>query len=307
MTTTLTGDLHDVLGALLGLYGSGRPEGAQSTPASKTIADSSALTGATSVGYTDAHAIPLLIADAHARREEIVEQAVAQSGGNTLEGRNRLTNQIADLQSRVQAIAVVGDTRFGGPALLDAAQIAITNAAKQVDADTVAARALAARIAPLSLPKMITNSRTAPRRPRSRLRSRRRRTAPSDATSGGNAVRAATGWLGTPYVWGGGGIGGPSSGGFDCSGLTQYAIAQASDGRVVLPRTTYEQIYSGSRVPVQDVRPGDLVFPASSFGRHGPEHVQLAAGNGMVIEAPNSGSTVKWSRMPRNAIVVRVL
>lgn len=130
---------------------------------------------------------------------------------------------------------------------------------------------------------------------------------PSDGTAGSKAVSAASAWLGTPYIWGGGGAGGPSGGGFDCSGLTQYAIAQASGGAVVLPRTTYEQIYSGFQVSAQDVRPGDLVFPASSFSARGPEHVQLAAGNGMVIEAPYSGSTVKWSRMSGNAVVVRVL
>ncbi len=129
----------------------------------------------------------------------------------------------------------------------------------------------------------------------------------SDGTAGGQAVSAASAWLGTPYVWGGGGAGGPSGGGFDCSGLTQYAVAQATDGRVVLPRTTYEQIYSGVRIPVEDVRPGDLVFPASSFSSRGPEHVQLAAGNGMVIEAPYTGSTVKWSRMSPNAVIIRVM
>ncbi|WP_290049038.1 C40 family peptidase [Nocardia nova] len=120
-------------------------------------------------------------------------------------------------------------------------------------------------------------------------------------------MSAASVYLGLPYVWGGGGAGGPSGGGFDCSGLTQYAIAEATDGKVVLPRTTYEQIYSGVRIPPQDVRPGDLVFPAGSFSSRGPEHVQLAAGNGMVIEAPYSGSTVKWSRMPSEAVVVRVM
>ncbi|WP_297628036.1 C40 family peptidase [Nocardia sp.] len=130
---------------------------------------------------------------------------------------------------------------------------------------------------------------------------------PSDGTAGGQAVQAASSWLGSPYVWGGGGAHGPSGGGFDCSGLTQYAVAQASDGRVVLPRTTYDQLHSGIRVPIQDVRPGDLVFPAGSFSARGPEHVQLAAGHGMVIESPHSGATVRWTPMPAKAVVVRVL
>ncbi|GAB2452529.1 C40 family peptidase [Nocardia tengchongensis] len=307
MATALTGNLHDVLDSLLGLYGAGQPDSVQPTAAPPIAAEPNTLSGSISVGYSDARAVQKLIAETHARKDAVVNRAVAEWGGYTVDGRNRLTDQIADLRTRVQAITAVNDTRFSGPALLDAAQNAITKAAKQVDSDTAAARSLAARIVPPALPAMITASNSPRRRRRPRLRSRRRSPVLSDATSGGDAVRAASGWLGTPYVWGGGGIGGPSRGGFDCSGLTQYAIAQASSGRVVLPRTTYEQIYSGSRVSVQDAQPGDLVFPASSFSRHGPEHVQLAAGNGLVIEAPNSGSTVKYSRMPRNAIVVRVL
>src|SRR5690606_22206034 len=101
----------------------------------------------------------------------------------TLNGRGILTTQISDLQTRIQAITAVGDTRFSGPALLDSAQQTIANATRQVNADIDAARR--------------------------------------------RAAQAADGALGLPYIWGGGGAGGPSGGGFDCSGLTQYAIAQA--------------------------------------------------------------------------------
>lgn len=318
MPPTLTGDLQEVLRQLLGLYGDGQPDPAATSSVVRPVADDlSAHTGSGVVNYIDARGVHSTIAESHAGKDGVVHKTVGEAGDGTVVGRNRLTNQIADLQTRIQAIVTVGDTRFSGPALLDAAHQTVAKAAKQVDTDVTAARQRAAQIMPPAMPALSrrkTSTTTPRRRRRARSRSaalsggrRGRPRVPSDGTVGSKAVGAASEWLGTPYIWGGGGAGGPSGGGFDCSGLTQYAIAQASDGHVVLPRTTYEQIYSGERVSPHDVRPGDLVFPASSFSARGPEHVQLAAGNGMVIEAPYSGSTVKWSRMSSDAVVVRVL
>ncbi|MEV5840094.1 C40 family peptidase [Nocardia sp. NPDC052112] len=314
MAPTLTDDLHGVLQSLLGLYGDGQPDPGRATTVVEAIAHQfNAHSGAGAVGYTDARSLQAATAESHAGRDGVVYKAVAESSDGTVNGRNRLNDQIAEFRTRAMAIASVGDTRFSGPALLDAARTTIANATRQVDADVVAVRQRAAQIVPTTTPQVTRRKSTTTRR-RRRARSRSavlsrggRVRVPSDGTAGSKAVGAASEWLGTPYIWGGGGAHGPSGGGFDCSGLTQYAIAQASDGQVVLPRTTYEQIYSGVRVSPHDVRPGDLVFPASSFSARGPEHVQLAAGNGMVIEAPYSGSTVKWSRMSENAVVVRVL
>ncbi|WP_063053635.1 C40 family peptidase [Nocardia arthritidis] len=315
MAPTLTNDLDGVLRSLLALYGDGQPAGQAASVTQALAADLRVASGAVAVRYGEAQGMQLSVAESHAGKDSIVGKTVGESGDGTVNGRGRLTNHIADFQSRMQAIAAVGDTRFSGPALLDAAQSTISNATKQVDADVAAARQQAAQIMPPATPptRQARHGGAPRRRRRTRSRSRsasrlrRNDMVRSDGTKGGNAVLAASNWLGTPYVWGGGGAGGPSGGGFDCSGLTQYAIAQASHGEVVLPRTTYEQIYSGVRVHPEDVRPGDLVFPAGSFSTRGPEHVQLAAGNGMVIEAPYTGSTVKWSRMPSEAVVVRVL
>ncbi|MFF3569902.1 C40 family peptidase [Nocardia jiangxiensis] len=316
MSPQLTDDLDGILRSLLGLYGAGQPSAAHVPSAvSEIAAGANGHSGAAMNGYGDARGMQSAVAEAHAGKDSAVGKTVSASGDGTLNGRNQLTNQIADLRDRVRAISAFGDTRFSGPALLAAAHATITDATKQVDADVAAARRHAAKIVPPAIPQASRSSGGSSnrrrRRPRtrsgSRSRYRIRRPVTSDGTAGGNAVSAASGWLGTPYIWGGGGAAGPSGGGFDCSGLTQYAVAKATDGRVVLPRTTYEQIYSGVRVPMQDVRPGDLVFPASSFSARGPEHVQLAAGNGMVIEAPHSGSTVRWSRMPSEAVVVRVM
>ena len=62
---------------------------------------------------------------------------------------------------------------------------------------------------------------------------------PSPNSRAGVAVRAALSRLGRPYVWG---ATGPDQ--FDCSGLTQWSYARAG---IHLDRTTYQQIYDGSR------------------------------------------------------------
>jgi peptidoglycan DL-endopeptidase CwlO len=108
----------------------------------------------------------------------------------------------------------------------------------------------------------------------------------------GIAVRAALSRLGRPYVWG---ATGPDR--FDCSGLTQWSYARAG---IHLDRTTYQQIHDGIAVPRSQVRPGDLVFPSA-------EHVQMAIGNNLVVEAPHAGATVRISPLGPNVQIRRPL
>lgn len=106
----------------------------------------------------------------------------------------------------------------------------------------------------------------------------------------GIAVRAALSRLGRPYVWG---ATGPDQ--FDCSGLVQWAYAQAG---IRLDRTTYQQINDGIPVPRSQVRAGDLVFPHAG-------HVQMAIGNNLVVEAPFSGASVRISPLGANIAIRR--
>lgn len=94
----------------------------------------------------------------------------------------------------------------------------------------------------------------------------------------GKAIRVAQKQIGTPYVWGG-----AKPGGFDCSGLIQYAYAKAG---VALPRTTYDMIKRGAPVQWGQFRPGDLVFT------NGGDHVVMYIGNGKAISAPHTGAKV---------------
>ena len=98
-------------------------------------------------------------------------------------------------------------------------------------------------------------------------------TAPTERAA--TAIRAALSWLGTPYAWGGGNSQGPTLGiragcsqlcqvyrdwtitGFDCSGLTLYAWAQAG---VALPHGSYDQVNQGHQLPYTQALPGDLLF-----------------------------------------------
>ncbi|WP_319428631.1 NlpC/P60 family protein [Mycobacterium sp. RTGN5] len=124
------------------------------------------------------------------------------------------------------------------------------------------------------------------------LRYRRRHRMPAPNSRAALAVRAALSRLGRPYVWG---ATGPDR--FDCSGLVQWAYAQAG---LHLDRTTYDQINDGLPVARSAVRPGDLVFPHAG-------HVQMAIGNGMVVEAPHAGANVQISRMGANVAIRRPL
>ncbi|UQA97500.1 C40 family peptidase [Streptomyces halobius] len=110
----------------------------------------------------------------------------------------------------------------------------------------------------------------------------------ADVTS--NAiVKAAYTQLGVPYVWGGGTINGPSGGGFDCSGLTSYAVYQGTGHKVVLPRTSQEQRHVGKSVPRDQMQPGDLII----FNKDGWGHVGIYAGGNRMIDAPRPGKRVE--------------
>ncbi|WP_336084081.1 peptidoglycan DD-metalloendopeptidase family protein [Nocardia sp. SSK8] len=112
---------------------------------------------------------------------------------------------------------------------------------------------------------------------------------PEQGGGGAQIVEAAHDWLGTPYVWGGGGAQGPSGGGFDGPGLTAAAVFAASAGEITLPRTAEQQWEAGYEVPIAKITAGDLVF--SDFGRQGPAQVGIYAGNGRMIQARPAAST----------------
>ncbi|WP_033287728.1 NlpC/P60 family protein [Amycolatopsis jejuensis] len=130
----------------------------------------------------------------------------------------------------------------------------------------------------------------------------RARPSPAAGSSIEAVIARALAQRGMPYAWGGGNGSGPTRGirdggvadsygdyrkiGFDCSGLMIYAFA----GVKSLPHYSGYQYTSGRRVPLSQMRRGDMLFWGGSGGIH---HVALYLGNGQMVEAPQSGSFVR--------------
>ncbi|MEU0191898.1 NlpC/P60 family protein [Streptomyces afghaniensis] len=110
------------------------------------------------------------------------------------------------------------------------------------------------------------------------------------SAEGDRAVSHAVRQLGKPYAWG---AEGPKS--YDCSGLTSQAWAAAGTS---IPRTSQEQWKRLKRIPLAELRPGDLVvyFPEAT-------HVALYLGDGMVVQAPRPGAKVKVSPIAANPVL----
>ena len=101
---------------------------------------------------------------------------------------------------------------------------------------------------------------------------------------GEEAARRARALLGAPYRHGG-----ADPGGLDCSGLIYYVYGQVG---VTLPRTTEAQQQAVQAVPLDALRPGDLVF----FRLPTP-HVGLYVGAGEFVHAPGSGRAVETATL----------
>jgi hypothetical protein len=117
------------------------------------------------------------------------------------------------------------------------------------------------------------------------------------------AVVTAVSWalaqLGTPYSYGGD-CAAPHSGSAahqcDCSSLVMAAYAHAG---LRLPRTTSQQDRAGTPVAsLSQIRSGDLIFiPGSDGTALAPGHVGLYVGDGLLVHAPHTGSTVSLARL----------
>jgi cell wall-associated NlpC family hydrolase len=101
-----------------------------------------------------------------------------------------------------------------------------------------------------------------------------------------NIVRAAAQQIGWPYVWGGESR---TEGGFDCSGLVDYAYSAA--GHALPGRPTAAVLWQmGIPIAKRNLRPGDLVFLGTYSGQ--PYHVAMYAGHGLVIVASGRGRPI---------------
>lgn len=98
---------------------------------------------------------------------------------------------------------------------------------------------------------------------------------------GEQAALVAIGQVGVPYRYGG-----STARGFDCSGLVQFAWANA--GRRI-PRTTGEQWRALTPVGGSSLQPGDILFFRIDGGI---SHVGMYVGDGRFVHAPATGRQV---------------
>lgn len=110
----------------------------------------------------------------------------------------------------------------------------------------------------------------------------------------GDLVRTAESFLGVPYLWGGT----SAETGFDCSGFAQ-AVYRLHGLR--LPRSSREQYLAGASVEVEDAKPGDLLFFATS-GRGKASHVAVYVGQGVFIHAPGEGKGIRRDTLSGNGL-----
>lgn len=100
---------------------------------------------------------------------------------------------------------------------------------------------------------------------------------------GNNLATIAAAQLGQPYIWG---AESRKEGGFDCSGLVDWALRQ--QGYTGPRTTTWTIARMGRSVKGQPLQPGDLVLANNN------QHVVIYAGNGRVIAAPHKGEVVQY-------------
>ena len=134
-------------------------------------------------------------------------------------------------------------------------------------------------------------------------------TARADTSLGQSIVNEAANWSGTQYCWDGGNQNGPTRGiadptdggytcasgttGFDCTGLTLYAVYQATGGQVLLSHDP-EQATSDPSVSRQtitnpaDLEPGDIVY----FGGTLDDNVHAGVYAGVINGKPSFWSAV---------------
>jgi peptidoglycan DL-endopeptidase CwlO len=103
---------------------------------------------------------------------------------------------------------------------------------------------------------------------------------PTANTVGAQALQEALSKRGDPYVWGAAG-----PGAFDCSGLVVWAFEQVG---ITLPHYTGDLWNSGVHIPRSELEPGDLVFFYPDIS-----HVGIYLGDGLMVDAPDFGLTVR--------------
>ena len=214
---------------------------------------------------------------------ELAALVEAEAKRRAEEEARRVQAELAAKKARAEAAAREAAAREAA-----AREAAAAEAARRATTTTTGRAATAT--APVVTTRPTTTTTTAPR-------STTTTTSPSSGGSAGApaagadaAVAEARRQLGKPYEWGGSG---PDS--FDCSGLTSWAWRAGGER---LSHSSRAQWSETSRVSVDDLQPGDLLFYGDPI-----HHVGIYIGDGQMIEAPETGKNVRIASIYRSDLV----
>lgn len=105
----------------------------------------------------------------------------------------------------------------------------------------------------------------------------------SSSSLGSRIANYAVQFAGNPYVWGGTSL----TNGADCSGFAQSVFKHFG---ISIPRTSRSQSTGGTRVSLNNIQPGDLIF----YARKGTiNHVAIYIGSGKVISASSPSTGIR--------------
>ena len=212
---------------------------------------------------------------------------------NLTEKKDQLKSELSDIEAQEKALASQKSTIEAA----NATQQALLNKTKGELSTLIAQRTAAAQAA-------ATTRAVAATRPRSNSGSSNSNSGSSNSQLPTNlpapspraavAIEFARAQLGKPYQWG---ATGPGT--FDCSGLTMRAWQAAG---ISIPRVSGDQFKAFPRITdYSQLQPGDLVFR----GPGGSNHVGLYIGNGLMINAPQTGDVVKIAPIRSTSGAVR--
>jgi len=106
---------------------------------------------------------------------------------------------------------------------------------------------------------------------------------------GSSIIKAGEQYIGLEYLWGG-----MSAFGYDCSGFT-YAMHKANGYQI--SRDTSDQAAHGKEIPLDELKPGDLLFFAHEEGKGNIHHVGIFNGDGKMLHSPSTGKGIEIIRL----------
>jgi len=238
------------------------------------------------LGQVQGELATLVEAETQRRAEEEAKRAQAELAAR--KARADAAAREAELKAAVAREAAAKESEDKEAAARDAAKRTTTTTAKAPSGASVPGPVVTVR------PTTTTAPATTTTRPTTTT------TSPSIAPSGGSttppsagaaaAIAEARRQIGKPYEWGGSG---PDT--FDCSGLTSWAWRA---GGKSLPHSSRAQWTATSRVNIDAIQPGDLLFYGEPI-----HHVGLYIGDGQMIEAPETGKNVRYGSIFRRDLV----